>query len=64
MPRKKDIYSSYGQKLISLFAKLLFTGESHSLTDLSRMLGCSKHAYPVDTYAPLASCSATDVGLA
>lgn len=21
------------------------------------------HAYPVDTYAPLASCSATDVGL-
>ena len=42
MPRKKDIYRTYGEKLISLFAKLLFTGESHSLTDLSQMLDCSK----------------------
>lgn len=42
MPRKKDLYKSHGEKLISLFAKLLFTGESHSLTDLSRMLDCSK----------------------
>ncbi len=42
MPRKKDIYKSSGEKLISLFAKLLFTGERHSLTDLSKMLDCSK----------------------
>ena len=42
MPRKKDLYRTYGEKLISLFAKLLFTGESHSLTDLSQMLYCSK----------------------
>jgi len=42
MPRKKDIYKSSGEKLISLFAKLLFTGEPHSLTDLSKMLDCSK----------------------
>ena len=32
----------YGAKLISLFAKLLFTGRKYSLTDLSRSLGCSK----------------------
>ena len=37
-----DYYSSYGQKLISLFAKLLFTQKSHSLIELSRMLNCSK----------------------
>jgi predicted DNA-binding transcriptional regulator YafY len=42
MPYKKDYYSSYGQKLISLFAKLLFTQKSHSLIELSRMLNCSK----------------------
>jgi predicted DNA-binding transcriptional regulator YafY len=42
MPGKKDYYSSYGQKLISLFAKLLFTQRSHSLIELSRMLHCSK----------------------
>ena len=42
MPRKKDLFKSHGEKLISLFAKLLFTGERHSLTDLSRMLDCSK----------------------
>ncbi len=42
MPHKKDYYSSYGQKLISLFAKLLFTQRSHSLIELSRMLNCSK----------------------
>jgi biotin operon repressor len=35
-------YRSYGEKLISLFAKLLFSQESHSLTDLARMLKCSK----------------------
>jgi len=42
MPEKLDPYRSYGQKVISLFAKLLFTNESYSLTELSRMLGCSK----------------------
>ena len=42
MPEKKDYYSSYGQKLISLFAKLLFTQRSHSLIEISRMLNCSK----------------------
>ena len=42
MPEKLNIYRSYGEKLISLFAKLLFSRESHSLTDLSRMLQCSK----------------------
>lgn len=42
MPEKKDSYSTYGQKLITLFAKLLFSGESHSLTELSKRLRCSK----------------------
>lgn len=42
MADKLDPYRSYGQKLISLFARLLFSGEAHSLAELSRMLGCSK----------------------
>lgn len=42
MPPKKDPYSSHGRKLISLFARLLFSGQSHSLIDLSRFLRCSK----------------------
>lgn len=42
MPEKIDYYRSYGQKLISLFAKLLFTQRSHSLIELARMLNCSK----------------------
>ncbi len=42
MPKKMDAYRSYGEKLISLFARLLFSRESHSLTDLARMLNCSK----------------------
>jgi predicted DNA-binding transcriptional regulator YafY len=42
MAEKRDIYRSYGEKLISLFVRLLFSGESYSLTELSRMLGCSK----------------------
>jgi len=42
MAEKLDPYRSYGQKLISLFARLLFSGESHSLIELSKMLGCSK----------------------
>ena len=42
MPAKKATYASYGQKLIGLFVKLLVTDQSHSLTELSRMLRCSK----------------------
>ena len=42
MAEKIDPFSSHGQKLISLFARLLFSRESHSLTDLARMLRCSK----------------------
>ena len=42
MPPKKDYYQSYGQKLISLFARLLFSNRSHSLIELARMLNCSK----------------------
>ena len=38
MAEKYDPYKSYGEKLIGLFARLLFSGESHSLTDLARML--------------------------
>jgi predicted DNA-binding transcriptional regulator YafY len=42
MPEKRNPYSSYGQKLISLFAALLFSRQRHSLIELSRMLSCSK----------------------
>lgn len=42
MGEKLDAYRSYGQKLITLFARLLFSGESYSLTELAKMLGCSK----------------------
>ena len=42
MPEKRNPYSSYGQKLISLFAALLFSRQRHSLIELSRMLRCSK----------------------
>jgi|WetSurSiteA1Bulk_404760.scaffolds.fasta_scaffold41089_1 predicted DNA-binding transcriptional regulator YafY len=42
MPPKKDPYQSYGQKLISLFARLLFSGDRFSLTELSKLLTCSK----------------------
>ncbi len=42
MPRKKDYDRSYGQKLITLFTRLLFSGDSYSLTELSQMLDCSK----------------------
>jgi len=44
MPEKKDLYRSYGEKLISLFGRLLYSGESYSLTDLARVLGCSKQS--------------------
>lgn len=42
MPVKRNLYSSYGQKLITIFARLLFSGESYSLIQLSKMLDCSK----------------------
>lgn len=42
MQKKKAPDRTYGEKLISLFAKLLFTGNKFSLTDLSRSLKCSK----------------------
>lgn len=42
MGKKIDVYRTYGQKLIKLFVKLLFTGQKYSLTELSQMLGCSK----------------------
>ncbi len=42
MPEKLSPYMSYGEKLISLFARLMFSGQSHSLTQLSKMLHCSK----------------------
>ena len=42
MPSKISPDLSYGEKLVSLFARLVFTGEWRSLTDLSRELGCSK----------------------
>jgi len=42
MPEKLSPYKSYGEKLISLFARLMFSGQSHSLAELSKMLKCSK----------------------
>ncbi len=42
MPDKISPYASYGEKLIKLFAKMLFSGRAYSLIELSQMLGCSK----------------------
>lgn len=42
LPEKMSPYATYGEKIIKLFAKLLFSGQAHSLTELSRMLACSK----------------------
>lgn len=42
MAEKISPYATYGEKIIKLFARLLFSGQSYSLTELSRMLGCSK----------------------
>lgn len=42
MPEKFNRYRTYGQKLISLYTRLLFSQEKHSLTDLSKFLDCSK----------------------
>ena len=44
MPKKKNLYRTYGEKLISLFARLLFSREKHSLIALARMLNCSKQS--------------------
>ena len=42
MPQKQDTYRSYGEKIISLFVRLLFTREEYSLTRLAELLHCSK----------------------
>lgn len=42
MQPKRNPDSSYGEKLIRLFAKLLFTGRHYSLTELAAHLECSK----------------------
>ncbi|MBF0530817.1 MAG: WYL domain-containing protein, partial [Deltaproteobacteria bacterium] len=42
MPEKINTHRSYGEKLISLFARLLFSGQYYSLNQLSAMLECSK----------------------
>lgn len=39
---KKGSERTYGEKLITLFARLLFTRERHSLAGLSQTLDCSK----------------------
>ncbi len=44
MQHKNSPDRSYGEKLISLFAQLLFTGRAYSLTELARSLGCSKQS--------------------
>jgi predicted DNA-binding transcriptional regulator YafY len=44
MPAKKDPYATPGQKLLGLFALLLFTGKSYSLTNLAQMFQCSKQS--------------------
>ena len=42
MPRKLDPDQTYGEKVIRLFARLLFSSRPHSLTELADALGCSK----------------------
>ncbi len=42
MPKKKNMDRTYGEKLLTLFAELLFTGDKRSMTGLSKMLDCSK----------------------
>jgi predicted DNA-binding transcriptional regulator YafY len=42
MPHKRDSDASPGQKLIGLFALLLFSGRSYSLSELSERFRCSK----------------------
>ncbi|MBM4270869.1 MAG: WYL domain-containing protein [Deltaproteobacteria bacterium] len=42
MGKKIDRRGTYGKKLLHLFARLLFSGEAYSLTEISRILECSK----------------------
>jgi predicted DNA-binding transcriptional regulator YafY len=42
MPKKIDLDKTHAQKVILLFSKLLFSNRSYSLTELSKMLNCSK----------------------
>ena len=42
MPSKKDPYSSAGQKVLGLYALLLFSGRSYSLPQLAELFHCSK----------------------
>lgn len=42
MPTKKNQHSSYGQKIVTLFSRLLFSREKFGLIELARQLDCSK----------------------
>ena len=42
MPKKRDYDRTYGQKLITLYTRLMFSGQRHSLTQLAMLLDCSK----------------------
>ncbi|MDD3473147.1 MAG: WYL domain-containing protein [Syntrophaceae bacterium] len=42
MPKKRDMDKSYGEKVIRLFAGLLFSGRPRSLTELANAMNCSK----------------------
>ncbi|NDY73090.1 hypothetical protein DO021_15515 [Desulfobacter hydrogenophilus] len=42
MPKKRNSSKTYGQKIISLFAHMMFTGKKRSLSELAQMLDCSK----------------------
>ncbi len=41
MPKKRDPDATHGEKLIRLFADLLFTGKKRSQTELGKMLKCT-----------------------
>ncbi|MBI5591835.1 MAG: hypothetical protein HY881_15295 [Deltaproteobacteria bacterium] len=42
MSEKWTEHRRYGEQLISLFVRLLFTGAGYSQMELSKKLGCSK----------------------
>ena len=42
MPQKRNPDTTYGQKLVTLFARLLFSGDWLGLAELARELDCSK----------------------
>jgi predicted DNA-binding transcriptional regulator YafY len=42
MPRKIDPDQTYGEKVIRLFAQLLFSNRPHTLTELADAMNCSK----------------------